>query len=147
ADGRAIAAARGLGGVFVGDGIEFNSAHFLQNAGLRTALDDIIPNVKPAFATYSSYDSQNAGTMGDDAAALRGRSAPAELLMGEVGPSQHGIDGIDAFRTVATAKAIQRARLRAAVLWVGFDGSASGRVQPYGILDVDGGDRPVMQSL
>lgn len=53
--------------------------------------------------------------MGEDLALLKQHVAPSELLLGEVGFAEHGIDAIDAFRTVETLKAVQRTRLRAAV--------------------------------
>jgi hypothetical protein len=149
------AAALGYSGVSVADGIEFNSVHFIQDAGLPSTLANVIPSVGPAFALYSSYDSQFAGKYEEDLRALVQSLAPAELLVGESGFPQHGVDGVDAFRTTESAKAIQRAGLRAAVLWEGFDTSAApcaaagdaGCVQPYGVLEADGSDRLITKMV
>lgn len=53
--GRALAAGLNLGGVHVADGIEFNSFHMLDNLG-PSVLNDIIPHVRPEWASYSSWE-------------------------------------------------------------------------------------------
>jgi hypothetical protein len=155
AQAKSDAAALHYTGVSVSDGIEFNSVHLLQDRGLPSTLGEVIPTVRPEFALYSSYDSQNAGKLEEDLRALVLSLGATQLLIGESGFAQHGIDGVDAFRTTESAKAIQRAGLRAAVLWEGFDTSAGpcassgdpGCVQPFGVLEADGSDRLVSKMV
>jgi hypothetical protein len=79
------------------------------------------------------------------------------LVIGETGFERHGVELIDIFRTVESAKAIQRAGVPF-VLWVGFDTSAGAGcvpnadgmtqcVRPYGVVEADGADRLVTKML
>jgi hypothetical protein len=100
---------------------------------------------------YSSYDSQNRGRMEQDLRQIRDwlviNSPGAQLAIGEAGFPRHGLDGVDMFRTVETAKAIQRVGLPVAILWEAFDTNAGDRVRPYGLLHGSGQTRRVMRIL
>src|SRR5205807_1245230 len=95
---------------------------------LRSILRDVIPVVQPAYALYSSYDSQYRGHMEQDLRQVRdwltANAGGAQLAIGESGYPRHGVDGTDTFRTVATAKAIQRVGLPFAILWEAYDTNA-----------------------
>jgi hypothetical protein len=106
---------------------------------LKTALRNVVPTVQPAFVLYSSYDSQFRGHMEQDLRQIQGWLAgmtpSSQLATGESGFARHGIDGIDTFRTVETALAIQRVQSPFAIIWEAYDTSTGDRVCPYGILE------------
>ena len=154
--GRAAARAAGYGGVTVADGVEFNInsltySYPVAGVVLETALRNVVPKVQPAFVLYSSYDSQFRGHMEQDLRQIQGWLAgmapSSQLAIGESGFARHGIDGIDTFRTVETALAIQRVQLPFAILWEAYDTSSGGRVYPYGILEGTGQQRKVTRIL
>lgn len=158
--GRQLAANAGYGGVTVSDGVEFNmnTLTYTYDVGgtvLRSVLRNVVPAVQPDYALYSSYDSQNRGRMEQDLRQIRDwlviNSPGAQLAIGEVGFPRHALDGVDMFRTVETAKAIQRVGLPIAILWEAFDTTAAddrGRwVRPYGLLHGSGQTRSVMRFL
>ncbi|MFJ4429226.1 hypothetical protein [Streptomyces bobili] len=154
--GRQLAAAAGYGGVTVSDGIEFNMNTLtypteVDGRRLSSILLDVIPLVNPDYALYSSYDSQGRGSMEDDLSQIRGwlstNASNSKLAIGEVGFQDHGINRIDASRTVETVKAIQRANLPIVILWEAFDTFSAGRIRPYGVLHASGETRAVTDIL
>jgi hypothetical protein len=154
--GRQLAANAGYGGVSVTDGVEFNMntltyTYDVSGTVLRSVLRDVVPVVQPDYALYSSYDSQYRGHMEQDLRQIRdwlaANSPGALLAIGEAGFPRHGLDGVDAYRAVETAKAIQRVGLPIAILWEAFDTNAGDRVHPYGLLDGSGSTRSVMRIL
>jgi hypothetical protein len=96
-EGRIASENHGLHGVVVEDGIEFNSYQLLDKVapGTPSTLYNIIPNVKPAWASYSSYETINKMMVGDENAvksdlaaieAFLASTAPnTKLMIGEVG--------------------------------------------------------------
>jgi hypothetical protein len=151
-----LAQQAGYSGVTVADGVEFNInsvtyRYELNQVRLKTILRDVVPLVRPDYVSYSSYDSQNRGRMEQDLRQIQGwlsvNSPPSRLGIGEVGYTRHGIDGIDSFRTVATALAVQRLKLPFAILWEAYDTYAGDRTQPFGILQARGQLRKVTRSL
>jgi hypothetical protein len=154
--GRQLAANAGYGGVTVSDGVEFNMntltyTYDVDGTVLRSVLRNVVPSVQPDYVLYSSYDSQNRGRMEQDLRQIRDwlviNSPGAQLSIGEVGFPRHALDGVDMFRTVETAKAIQRVGLPIAILWEAFDTNAGDRVRPYGLLHGSGQTRSVMRIL
>ncbi|WP_144122658.1 hypothetical protein [Catellatospora sichuanensis] len=154
--GQRLARDAGYGGVTVSDGVEFNmntltNIYDVGGTVLRSVLKDVVPSVRPGYVLYSAYDSQNRGRMEQDLREIRdwlGTSSPgAQLAVGEVGFPRHAIDGVDGFRTVETAKAVQRVGLPIAILWEAFDTNSGDRVRPYGLLHATGGARAVMDIL
>ena len=154
--GRADAAAAGITGVTVADGIEFNMntltyVYAVGGTPLRSALRDIVPAVGPSFVSYSSYDSQNRGHMEQDLREIKtwlsSISPRSSLIIGEAGAARHGLDAVEIFRTVETVKAIQRASLPVAILWEAYDTSAGGRLWPFGLLHAKGELRDVTRIL
>jgi hypothetical protein len=154
--GRQLAANAGYGGVTVSDGVEFNmnTLTYTYDVGgtvLRSVLRNVVPSVQPDYVLYSSYDSQNRGRMEQDLRQIWDwlviNSPDAQLAIGEVGFPRHALDGVDVFRTVETAKAIQRVGLPIVILWEAFDTNAGDRVRPYGLLHGSGQTRSVMRIL
>jgi hypothetical protein len=154
--GRAAAGEAGITGVTVFDGVEFNMntlmyTYQVDDAPLRSALRDIVPAVAPDYVLYSSYDSQNRGHMEQDLREIKAWLASvaprSKLIIGEVGAARHGLDAVEVFRTVETAKAIQRARLETAILWEAYDTTSGGKIWPFGLLDAMGALRDVTRIL
>ena len=154
--GRAAAAAAGYSGMTVSDGIEFNMnsltyEYDVDGQVLQTILRNVVPIVQPDFVLYSSYDSQNRGHMEQDLRRISGWltqvAPPSKLAIGESGFPRHGVDGIDTFRTVETALAIQRVQLPFAILWEAYDSNAGDRVYPFGLLQATGQQRKVTRIL
>lgn len=154
--GRAAAVAAGFSGVAVSDGIEFNMnsltyKYQVDGTTLETILQNVVPVVQPDFVLYSSYDSQNRGHMEQDLRQIQAWftevTPTSQLAIGESGFPRHGIDGIDTFRTVETALALQRVNLPFAILWEAYDTNAGDRVYPYGILQATGQQRKVTRIL
>jgi hypothetical protein len=154
--GRAAAMAAGYSGVTVSDGIEFNMnsltyTYQVDGTTLETILQSVVPVVQPDFVLYSSYDSQNRGHMEQDLRQIRSWfthvSPTSQLGIGESGFPRHGIDGIDTFRTVETALALQRVNLPFAILWEAYDTNAGDRVYPFGIQQATGQQRKVSRIL
>jgi hypothetical protein len=154
--GRKLALADGYSGVRVASGVEFNIntyAYSYQVGGttLPSILMDVVPDLDPAYVLYSSYDSQNRGRMELDLDAIQawlvGVAPGSKLAIGEVAFPEIAVDERDIFRTVETAKAIQRARVAFAILWEGYDTVAGDRVQQFGVLNANGSPRLVQQVL
>jgi hypothetical protein len=154
--GRAAAQAAGYTRVTVADGVEFNMnsltySYQVNGVALKTVLQDVVPVVQPDFVLYSSYDSQNRGHMEQDLRQIQGWLAgvtpPSRLAIGEVGFARHGIDGVDAFRTVETVLAVQRVKLPFAILWEAYDTNSGDRVHPYGVLQATSQQRKVTRIL
>jgi hypothetical protein len=140
----------------VSDGIEFNMdtltySYSVDGTVLRSILRDVVPAVRPDYVLYSSYDSQSRGRMEQDLRQIRdwlvASSPGAQLAVGEVGFPRHALDGVDAFRTVETIKAIQRVGLPIVILWEAFDTNSGDRVRPFGLLHASGEARTVMSIL
>lgn len=155
ARGRARAAQNLITGVTVKDGMEMNIdsltySYKVNGITMPTILRDVVPAVKPAYLLYSSYDSQYRGHMEQDLRQIRNSLAAqgltTQLLIGEMGFPRHGVDGTDVFRTVATAKAVQRVGPKSAILWEAFD-TIAGNVKPFGLLQADGTPRRVGAAL
>jgi len=154
--GRAAAAAAGITGVTVFDGVEFNMntltyTYQVNGNPLRSALRDIVPAVAPDYVIYSSYDSQNRGRMEQDLREIKtwlASIAPrSKLIIGEVGAARHGLDAVEVFRTVETAMAIKRAQLETAILWEAYDTTFRGKIWPFGLLHAMGQVRDVTRTL
>jgi hypothetical protein len=112
----------------VADGIEFNSFRILHDhvPSLPDTLHDIIADVKPAYASYSAWESANAGTLDDDLAAIQALLAATtggatQLVIGEIGS---GYD--QPFHFAESLRAAYRARLPVIALWQAFPTSVSG---------------------
>ncbi len=152
AAGRQLAEDAGFRGVTVSDGVEFSMntltySYEVDGTVLRSMLRDVVPAVRPDYVLYSSYDSQGRGRMEQDLRQISEwlvtNSPGGQLAVGEAGFPHHAVNGVDAFRTVETAKAIQRVGLPIAILWEAFDTNADGQVRPFGLLHASGEARAV----
>ena len=92
ADARAQYAAK-FPDVQVEDGIELNSFSALTDAGYPSVLHDIIPVLRPVYASYSAWESLGAGRFEQDLDALGANLAQLGIIgiVGEFG--QSGVDG------------------------------------------------------
>lgn len=127
----------------VADGIEFNSYRILHEhvPSYRSTLWDIIPDVRPAYASYSAWESADRGTLDDDLAALKAQLAAhtngtTQLIIGELG-SGYG----QPWHFAETVRAAYRARLPVTTLWQAFPTSVSG------LLDSTGGETLTMRAI
>ncbi len=168
--GRQLAAERNLGGVTVADGIEFNTFHILDGWGPST-LADLIPHVRPDWASYSSYETINKlldGSGGEAAVRaeliavkryLLERTAGTQLMIGEVGYPGSAGEQLDAVKTQQLAvtaqvlRLVHEAGIPVAILWVahdstpGFDAVAGeSRLDLHdGFMNLDGTERLVLR--
>lgn len=112
----------GLSGVTVDDAIEFDSVTRLTRHGLPTTLTDIIPVVKPRYATYSAWESTVAGTLDPDLRLAKDKLAAygTELIIGEYGYWQMTSDAAAGWRFIEAVKAAMRAGLKVVTLWEAF---------------------------
>jgi hypothetical protein len=140
-DGRALAAQQNLTGVYVADGIEFNSFHMLDGWG-PSVLRNIIPDVRPEWASYSAWETMsklNPGGASDAVVSqelgslkqfLATNAAPARLMLGEVGyggSAGEALDTTKAQQIVALQRAlsvINGAEIPVATFWVAFNSTA-----------------------
>jgi hypothetical protein len=162
ADARAVAQARGLGGVTVSDGIEFNvfrsnPNYPEQTHGALYTINSIIPSVMPSYMLYSAWGSTGAGALDQDLQTLKTRfpSGGPQLLVGELA-ANGGMSGStaflsglsDAWITAQSARAAQRAHLPATILWIGYDGSpATDANYAPAFYASNGAERPVVQKV
>jgi len=169
-EGRLFAAGVGLTGVTVSDGIEFNSYQMLIGFG-PSVLYDIIPFVRPTWASYSSYETINKLIGGDESgvrADFRGiqhhlgqKSPGTQLMIGEVGyegSSSELMDGIvvdQSAQTVSALRLIHEENIPIAILWVAFDstpifdsvtGESTFKLHD-GLFHLDGRERLVMKAV
>ena len=177
----AIAHARSITGVTVADGIEFNSVRWLQNSFLpchdlgsteplprcRSTLDDIIPVVRPAYASWSAWESIRDDFPGTapnptsmpgrsprldaDLAALKARlgGIGTQLIIGEFGGeiTFDFRDKTDAWIMGELARAVQRAELPVNVAWAAYDSIEDGEHRWYGLFSATGDERLAMVAV
>lgn len=147
---KAVAQSRGLGGVTVADGIEFNRplrdsvppviANCIGQPPVfpeapNTAIKDIIPFVSPEYVSYSAWAAlaeDRGGTLDQDIIDIRYHLGPMgpKLFIGELGQwyvrdsasSWDSSRGRNVgFALTQQARAAQRAQLPATILWTGYD--------------------------
>jgi hypothetical protein len=92
ANGIARARAMGLTGLEVLHGPEISSVRFLEEGGLRSVLRDVLPNVRPDYVLYSSYESLNGKdptqALKKDIERIRAISGVSDIIIGEAGYSR-----------------------------------------------------------
>src|SRR5262249_21102210 len=142
--GNAEALTRGWTGVRVDDAVEFAAYLLLQGVGAPSALFDIIPVVKPAVASYSAWESSNAGRLDEDLPALQRQLAPGtELILGEFGHPHMAEDTAARWRFTEAVKAAKRTHVPVITVWEAFTGTDLAD----GLLDFDGNERLVLRHL
>ncbi|MBL8339066.1 MAG: hypothetical protein JNM97_20030 [Rhodoferax sp.] len=155
-EGRALAAAAGLGGMTVADGIEFNANtltydYRVDGRPMPSVLRDIVPALRPDVVLYSAYDSQHRGAMAGDLRQLRdwlATAAPGALFgIGEFGWRGQGTDFLAATRLLATAQEVLQVGLPIVVLWAAFDPPGDPPAHDYGMLNADATPRRVLRML
>jgi hypothetical protein len=142
--GNAEAQANGWTGVRVDDAVEFATYLLLQGVGVPSTLFDIIPVVKPAVASYSAWESINAGRLDEDLPALKRQLGPGtELILGEFGHTHMADDPAAEWRFAEAVKAAKRSHVSLITVWEAFTTID----QADGLLDVNGNERPVLRRL
>ncbi len=161
-EARTIAQARGITGVTVSDGIEFNRVRETY----PMVIDKIIPQVMPEYMTYSAWASSGGGDVNNpnvggqldhDLIVLAGRfpGNKPQLIIGELGPANYtGEDPStlrgrnEAWQLAQNARAAQRAQLPANILWAAFDNALDpNNPMSEGLLSADGKERHVVSTL
>lgn len=165
-EGRAMAAALGYSGVHVADGIEFNSFHMMNDRGYRSVLFDIIPEVRPEWASYSSWETIDHLASGNDAPRmardlldlknyLAQTTAGTRLMIGEAGFDGTPGDRTDAVKIRQSALIAQSvelfntANIPVVILWAAQNSMpganpATGEVEfifHEGLYNADGSER------
>ena len=130
--------------------VEFNTYHLLNDQQIPSVLFDIIPKVNPDYASYSSYESLNKGTLDPDlgqiTALLATTSPNTKLGIGEMGFSMAGTgnDYANPFALAQSLVAAQRAGVAFAVIWESFnDPDPSDPSDNYGLINEDGTERSI----
>jgi hypothetical protein len=144
-EGKAEAQARGLTGIRVDDAIEFASYRFLQEVGAASTLFDIIPVVKPAVASYSSWESAEADRLDEDLPAIQRQLGPnTELILGEFGVKKmaSNVDFAE-WRFFESVRAAKRAHVPVITVWEAFTTID----QADGLLDFDGNEKRILRQL
>ncbi|MDE2311816.1 MAG: hypothetical protein KGJ93_01860 [Patescibacteria group bacterium] len=156
-----IAGIRAAGANNVKSAVEFNNIHSLENQGLPTVLNDVVPRVNADYYSYSSYESINvspAQTAADidfirDKLSAAGKD-PSSLFLGEVGFDTNFLGQADAAARLRDIVNIaQQKSIPYLVVWNLIDNPSfgvydnNGQLTPYGdVLAVDpavaGQDKP-----
>jgi hypothetical protein len=144
AQGNEEAQGRGWTGVRVDDAVEFAAYLLPQRVGAPSTLFDIIPAVNPTVASYSSWDTGNAGRLDEDLAALQRQLGPGtELILGEFGYEFMAGDGTAGWRFIEAVKAAKRAHISVITVWEAFTTID----RKDGLLDFDGNEREILRRL
>ncbi len=170
-EGRRLAGLAGYGGVTVAEGIEFSTLDLMHGLG-PNILEDLIPDLRPEWASYSSYETINKlSTPGSEPVVraelnriksfLAQRSPGTQLMIGEVGYTASEGDLLDPVRvkqiamTQTAMRLIHEAGIAIAILWVGYDStpsfdSVTGETTwnlHDGIMENDGSERLILKRL
>lgn len=134
--------AAGVPNVF--SAVEFNSVHTLQNAGLPSVLNNVIPNIKADYYLYSAYDSVNvsASQFATDIDTIRSEIPnPNNLVIGEMGfqVGAFGDASTTAARLTQMLSVAQEKNIPYAIVWeLLTDPALSG----FGMYDTSGSLTP-----
>jgi hypothetical protein len=172
-EGRRLATLAGFGGVTVAEGIEFSTYRLMHGFG-PNILEDLVPELRPEWVSYSSYETINKlytpGAAGEAAvradlasiqAFLAARSPGTRLMIGEVGYNGSDgelLDGVRAAQIAMTRTAVRllhEAGIPIVILWVGYDSTptldpVSGETSwslHDGLFESDGSERLLLRCL
>lgn len=163
--GRAIAEANGWSGVEVNDAIEFNGIYFpeehhrcVPSGYIGDTLHTIIRDVKPDYASYSTWESTGRSRLYDDLMTVKQflyaeTGGHTRLIIGELGvpghshPSSPTPESLQskAWRYIQLAQAALRADIPIVILWKAWD--YFGTFEGEGLLNPDGSERQILRDL